>query len=450
MSIYIGISLNDDFTDFCCGSEEHKMSVPTVILREKNTRKWLIGEKAYKSALAGSGVIVDKLLSLVRRNGMATIENVRYSGNELLLFFLKELISEGISRYQEEIRKEEREKRGLGDSEESSESGSLPTPKNVSAPAAYDFSSVTEIAVSIRKAEKDMIDAVFGALELLGIPKDRIHVVSHTETFARFVLKQDRNLYNRMVGMFELSNQCLYYYEMQVSRGVQRYAAAGSEAQEEAFNLEILKTPSGEKIADQILRTLAERNMSGKSYSSVFLTGRGFESTDFAKSFMEYILSRRRVCIETRIFSIGAMYYAEDLGEGREDEYLILCDSRSSANIFVKCQKDGRETSLPIVRAGSIWTEDPEEYSFVLDHQDYIDFQVQKLPNLRRPRQLRMMLSAFPERENRTTKVKIHSHFLDSTHLLVTAEDLGFGDIFPTSGQKLTEVIDLEEDEEQA
>ena len=54
-----------------------------------------------------------------------------------------------------------------------------------------------------------------------------------------------------------------------------------------------------------------------------------------------------------------------------------------------------------------------------------------------------MMLDTFPERENRTTKVRMTTEFRDADTLRVTVKDLGFGDIFPASDKEIVEEIDL-------
>lgn len=53
--------------------KEKSWTVPTVICRRKEKETWLIGEEAYAATLLGEGVIVDKLLKMVRKDGTSTI-----------------------------------------------------------------------------------------------------------------------------------------------------------------------------------------------------------------------------------------------------------------------------------------------------------------------------------------------------------------------------------------
>lgn len=280
-------------------------------------------------------------------------------------------------------------------------------------------------------------------LQSLGIPE--VYVISHTESFVHFVLHQDRNLYNRTVGMFELGNQCLYYYELAVSRGSRRYVRAAAEAQEEAFNLDILNSPAGEKIADRILTSLAERNLEGKSYSAVILSGRGFESTEFAPDFMHTICQRRRVCIEPRLIAIGAVLRARAIAEQEPEEYTVLCDTRVLCDVSVEARKNEHEERLLLAKAGEVWIGKEGAGELILDDQNYVDFQVTALAGQKKPLQLRMLLEGFPERENRCTRIRIETAFSEQERLRITVRDEGFGELFPKTEAAVSEVLDLRE-----
>ncbi len=403
---YIGISLDNDYTNVCINDETVAKPLPTVIAKNKTDEHWTVGEEAYKATLSGAGVIVDKLVSLLEKDGTATIGQVKYTAEDILYYYFRELL-----RTEEEPKEENRRE---------------------------DF-----VVVTVRKLDRSLAGRLQAAILRTGVLPEHLHIISHTESFAHFVLHQDTNLYNRKVGMFELNNQCLYYYEMQVSRGTRRFALVGSEAETEAFDLEILKTTSGGKIADRILTTVAERSLGQDSYSSVFLSGRGFRDTNFAANFMDLICTRRRVLIEPGLFCIGAEIYARDLEEGKKEEYTILCDTRVSADISVRVVINEREENLPIVQAGSSWIDSQACYEMIADSQDYIDFQVSSPARARRPIWLRMMLENFPKRENRTTRIRMSTEFLNAETLRVTVQDLGFGELFPATGQEITEEINL-------
>ena len=83
--LVIGLDLNDDYSQISCNEKEKSWTVPTVICRRKEKETWLIGEEAYAATLLGEGVIVDKLLKMVRKEGTSTIGGICYTGTDLLL-----------------------------------------------------------------------------------------------------------------------------------------------------------------------------------------------------------------------------------------------------------------------------------------------------------------------------------------------------------------------------
>lgn len=119
-----------------------------------------------------------------------------------------------------------------------------------------------------------------------------------------YMLSQKKEIWSGTVGMFDLSEQELRYYEMKVQRGLKKNAVlAEYETMEESFSLDILETPSGAKLGDKILCTCADRLMQRKLYSAVFLMGKGFEKREWAEDFMKLLCTKRRVYMETAMFA---------------------------------------------------------------------------------------------------------------------------------------------------
>ena len=75
--LVVGIDLCDSYTQINCAEEEKTWSFPTVICRHKTEDAWFVGEEAYAHTLKGDGIIVDKLVKLVCKDGTATLGNVR-------------------------------------------------------------------------------------------------------------------------------------------------------------------------------------------------------------------------------------------------------------------------------------------------------------------------------------------------------------------------------------
>ena len=421
--LVIGLDLNDEYTQISCYGKEISWTIPTVICRKKEEEIWLTGEEAYAATLLGEGVIVDKLLKMVQKEGTSTIGGVCYTGALLLRIFLQQVLEYPL--------KEEGKK------------------------------TVSQLVVTMQEMDARLTDTLMYCADAMGISRDRVHVISHTESFVYYVLSQKRELWSNQVGLFELAADRLCYYEMKVQRGMRRnmvqaeaqnqeeafdldilgtpsekFFPAGSKDlickllsgrrtqgiqikgfllvlsfclnhvsahsslnQEEAFDLDILGTPSGQKLADQILTSCGEKLLSKKLFSTVFLTGKGFERQDWAGGFMKLVCSRRRCFVEKELFSRGAAFKGQDyLNSATEYPYIFVCEGRLKAEVDLKVMQKGKEVLLAVASYGDNWYESKSSLELILE---------------------------------------------DENTMVTVIKDRGFGDLFPASGAVVRQEVSL-------
>ena len=362
--LILGIDLCDAYTQLVCEEGETSFTLPTVICKKKNEDKWLVGEPAYASALAGEGVMVDKLVKLVQKDGTATIGGVKYGGVQLMVQFLLQVLS---------LAKE-----------------------------TYRTDQVRELFLTVPRIEPGLLQRLLQTREYLGIEKNRFHVISHTESFLYYVLSQKREVWNNQVGMFDLSAEGLCYYEMKVQRGLrQTTVVAERERLEEGFSLDILNTAAGGKMADRILCSCGNRLLQKKLFSSVFLTGKGFENRDWAAGFMKLICNRRRVYAEAELFAKGAVLRAEDLlREKSAYPYICICEGRLDSSVSMKVLHKDQDNQLMLANAGVSWYEAGAQVELILDGQDYLEFIITP-PDQRKRKTVKIVLEGFPKRDEK-------------------------------------------------
>ena len=382
--LVIGLDLNDEYTQISCYGKEISWTIPTVICRKKEEEIWLTGEEAYAATLLGEGVIVDKLLKMVQKEGTSTIGGVCYTGALLLRIFLQQVLEYPL--------KEEGKK------------------------------TVSQLVVTMQEMDARLTDTLMYCADAMGISRDRVHVISHTESFVYYVLSQKRELWSNQVGLFELAADRLCYYEMKVQRGMRRnMVQAEAQNQEEAFDLDILGTPSGQKLADQILTSCGEKLLSKKLFSTVFLTGKGFERQDWAGGFMKLVCSRRRCFVEKELFSRGAAFKGQDyLNSATEYPYIFVCEGRLKAEVDLKVMQKGKEILLAVASYGDNWYESKSSLELIL-----------------------VPLSGFPDRPPKTTRIEMNIGFKDENTMVTVIKDRGFGDLFPASGAVVRQEVSL-------
>lgn len=394
--LVLGIDLCDSYTQISCLEDERSWLIPTVICREKQAENWYIGEEAYGHTLIGDGVIIDKLLKLASRRGTATIGGIRYEAVTLLECFFRKVLD-------------------------------LPRKE-------YGIRSIRQIVVTLQTIDVAVMEALRTCAAKLGLTDRQLRVISHTESFIYYVMSQKKELWNNQVGVFSLSADNFCYYELKVQRGMKRMAViAECERLEEGFNLDILESSPGGKLADKILCSCGERLLQKKLYSSVFLTGKGFLSQDWAPEFMKLLCTKRRVYIENELFSKGAAYRAEDFTRSKTVyPFICLCEGHLKTNVTMNVLRGGQELSLTLASAGDNWFEIKADADIIPDPVEEIELLITTLDN-RKKKIVKIPLEGFPRRPPRTTKVRVEISFLDEQTMQVVLRDQGFGELFPAT-----------------
>lgn len=409
--LILGVDVCDDYTQISLfdpetcdvqamglGDEEEKFLIPTMVCKKKGENSWLIGEDAYRTALFGAGSMVDKLLKLVVKEGTATIEGVMYTAREMLRTYLERILDIP------------RQRTGLQE--------------------------IYSLVYTIRDADPKIMDTLLELSEEMGIPRERVHILNHTESFLFYVLSQKPDIWANQVCGFDLVDHGLHYYEFRVVRGRKpQVVEVIHEALEEGFSLEILETPSGEKLADRILSTCATRMMNKKVISTVFLTGKGFENPQWPEEFLRIVCNKRRVFGGQNLYSKGAAYVAFDsLQQASAYPYICVCEGRIHSQVSLNVQYEGRMRQLVMASAGSNWYETKTSATFVLDGTDGVEFLVTPVGTTT-PMKYVVPLDEFPKRPNKTTKVEVIVSFTGERMMTVRVIDKGFGELFPSSGK---------------
>ena len=404
--LVIGLDLNDDYTRISCYDEEKSWTIPTVICRKKQEEVWLAGEDAYACTLVGEGVIVDKLLKMVRKDGTSTIGGIRYTGRELLNLFVRKMLEYPMKEFGE--------------------------------------NEVDQLVISLQQVDAKMTDTLMYCADFLGIPREKVHVISHMESFVYYVLSQKKDLWTNQVGLFDLSNQRLCYYEMKVQRGLRRnMVQADSENMEEAFNLDILDSPSGSRLADRILCSCGERLLSKKLFSSIFLTGKGFDRQDWAGEFMKLVCHRKKVFAEPVLFARGAAYKGADCRQSATSyPYIFICEGRLKTEVSMRVMRGQKEGWLVLASYGDNWYESKSTMDFILDDQSEIEFTITPLDS-KKKKLVRIPLTGFPKRPPRTTRIQMSLAFLDERTMVTVIRDKGFGELFPASDAVIKQEVTL-------
>ena len=397
----IGLDITDEYIAVYVAESESVLIKPAVIGCEKDGSIWYAGEDAYRAALSGTGVMTDGLLTLLMKDEEKELGGDVYKASELLSRLLSMLLEKAL--------------------------------KEEGADAA------DHVTAALHTADRELFDRIASCFYSMGYSEDKVTVISHEEAFMYFVLSQDRSFYTGNVELFDLRDGALSVYEFRVLRGTGKQYAACDCTEEEGFRTEILRTDTGRNLGDRIMTETAKRHMEGRIFSAVFLTGAGFSRTEWAKEFVSYTCRRRKLMLEEGVFAIGASRSSDE----RMSEYVFMCDTRVSSEFSMMVEIKGRETELLLIPEGERWHNLRMEAQVMPCGQDYIDFIINPHGLNAEKQRKRVMLPELPGREDRATRLSVEIEALSAKAVKIKISDMGFGDIFPSSGAVLTEEIGI-------
>lgn len=404
--LVIGIDLCDTYTHISCAEPELTWVIPTVVCKNKNADEWYVDEEAYAHTLVGDGIMEDKLLTQVMKDGTATIGGIRYEGIYLLKMFLER---------------------------------ALELPKKASGK-----DEIESLVIAVGCLDVKLMDSLLYCADYLKIPRGRVHLISHSESFVYYVMSQKREVWSNQVGMFDLSDQSLRYYELKVQRGLrQMQVVADCEDLEESFHLDVLDHAAGARLADRILCSCADRILQKRLFSAIVLTGKGFETTDWAPGFMKQVCSRRRVFAENSLFAKGALMKAVDyLQEKTSYPFICLCEGRLKSSVSVKVLNRDKEGQLVLAAAGDNWYESKSTVDFIVSGAPEVEFTIAPL-DPRRKKLVKIGLKDFPKRPDRTTRIELSLGFSNERTMVAVIRDKGFGEIYPAEDIVIKQEVTL-------
>ena len=122
--------------------------------------------------------------------------------------------------------------------------------------------------------------------------------------------------------------------------------------------------------------------------------------------------------METAIFAKGAAMKAEDyLNESGSGSFVCLCEGKLKSTVSLEVMKRDTKTEISLASAGESW------YEVIPDGEKEICFTITPQQEPKKKRTVKILLEGFPERPNKTTKIRVAVGFLDEKTMVVKLTD---------------------------
>ena len=279
------------------------------------------------------------------------------------------------------------------------------------------------------------------ACSLAGFPEEKYMLMDYGESFYYYALGQKRETWNRSVGWYAFSGDTVDFRKLTIN-GASRPVLVKLE---DPISTKL--DPENE-IRDVEFCRFVSKTLGKELFSSVQITGKGFDQQWAQQSVKILCHQGRKVFYGNNLFAKGACIAVKDRLEDRKLKgYRYLSDSLVVADEGMDMRVMGSPAYYPLIEGGSNWYECSAGCELILDDTKELVFTV-SLPDETEKKRVAMALDGLPERPNRTTRLALTLKYVSPKECEVTVRDLGFGEMYPSSGKVWKELVRWDETEE--
>lgn len=395
-SYYVGLDIDDKnvvVSVFQQGMKEPEtistiagsevFQIPLLLAKKSGIGQWFIGEDAKKLSAGQGEEPLSELLSKALSEEELLIEEEKYEAIDLLTLYIRKVLLIAV-RFGAQV---------------------LPD----------------KLVITVEELSQEVMKLFAAVSERLGMDKKNLTLIDRKEAFYYFALNQKPDLWLHDVYLFD------YRTENMICCHLKRNQKTVPQLITIESRVKKLLTPKDDNSFYQIL----QEGFRGNVVSSVYLVGDGFEGNWMKKS-LSYMCQGRHAFMGKNLYSKGACYAAIVAADDKNWLYAYLGDNEMKVNVSLKVSNHRKPEFLTLISAGDNWYEAEGSCEVILDGTLEIDFWLQS-PHSKDARVERLKLADLPERENKTTRLRIMAKPVSDTKVQIKIRDMGFGEIVKSS-----------------
>lgn len=387
------------------GTEQY--NIPAVLCKRSGVGQWYYGKEAIKFAREENGILVEDLLALAERGEEVMVEGEAFDPVALLTLFVKRSMSLLNIR--------------------------------------ISLSQIDAFMFTVEELTPRIVDVLGKVAAGLQLKMQQICFQSHRESFYAYTLHQSRELWKNDVMIFEynkhLKSLCLECNNRTTPKVVFIEQLDYPDMKRRIWQEEESERQRQMEELDQLFLDIARETLDGRNVSTIFLLGDGFKE-GWAKESLKLLCKNRRVFQGNNLYSKGACYgMLERLNPSAVGkEHVYLGADKLKSNIGMKALRRGEDSYYAILDAGTNWYEAVSEFDVILESGNELDFVITPLTGGNVTSRT-LTLEGLPQRPKRTTRLNIRIEMTAVDKAAVTIEDMGFGELVPSSGKAWTQTI---------
>ncbi|MBQ9511600.1 MAG: hypothetical protein IJR58_00235 [Lachnospiraceae bacterium] len=390
------------------GAEQY--NIPTVLYKRKGVGQWFYGKEAAKRTDGEDGTRMEHLLSAARTGKPIIIDGSEYDPVSLLTLFVKRTLS-------------------------------LLTME-------MSIDHVEAIVFTAENLDKRMVEVLSEVTGALNLKTKRIFYQSYEESLYYYMLYQPPELKFKHVLACDYKYGALSVYDLMNNYHTTPIVTSVKKAVYDVMRLPGGKLPRDAVELNRIKKQLdaeflkvLRRIYEDREVTSVYLLGDGYKG-DWAQESLSYLCNTSRVFQGNNLFSKGATIAArERISESEAGtKQILLGDDKLKSNLGIRLKKQGVESYQALMDAGVNWFEVGSSIDIILSEGNEI--QIEKTPLTgSEPSVTTIVLEGLARRPKGTTRLRLLLDMTDEKTVRVQVKDLGFGDIFKSTGMHWEETF---------
>lgn len=405
--LYLGIDINAKYTmisyyqlhmtepqtlSTVMGSETYQ--IPTYLGKKKGMGQWFFGEEARQKVKNNEALGIDDLLTKALADEEVYIEHEKYTARDLLVIFLKKVLSvSGI---------------------------------------AYTKWPISKVVITLDSVSMEYMELFSLMMSKLEMDVSKLMLIDYREAFYYYALNQKPEIFLHDVAMFD------YRESDMISCVLERNQRTTPQM------IRLTQQNHGKLFDDKDSQfaQILEQVFQERIVSAVYLIGDGFDG-DWTKVSLQYMCQGRKVFVGKNLYSKGACYAGAVKDKKIDWPFVYIGENELKLNLYLKVVDNNEMQLHTLLTAGESWFESKGECEVILDGSPEIDFFIQE-PDSREAHVESLELTDLPQRERRTTRLRITATPTSDRDVTIVIRDLGFGEIAPSSNRTWEHSITLQ------
>ncbi|MBQ0000192.1 MAG: hypothetical protein KBT01_01450, partial [Clostridiales bacterium] len=264
------------------------------------------------------------------------------------------------------------------------------------------------------------------AFARMGFSREECKLMDYEESFYYYIFTQKKDLWNRNIAWYSFDGNDVTYRNFEMKNTEKNVQIRLSEPQYTVLPVE-------GPVRDAAFARFIRETIKGEFISSVHLNGEGFDQEWAGESIKLMCFQRRKVFYGNNLYARGACASGVEKTEEKNlKNYRFMSSSLVTHSVGMDMRVNGANAFHPLLEAGINWFECSGGCELILDRAEELIFSVSDGVEKWK---ISMELPGVPKRPNKTTRLSLHMEYVSKDECVITVKDLGFGDLFPSTGK---------------